>query len=147
LHQRLDATVLRAYGWLAEVEDAAVLQALLTLNLERAHQEARGTVRFLRPAYQRARVKLTRAPVQIEAPLARVVDLRPLPEALDELAGALLAQLRREGAPLQSLDLARRFGGRIGALETDRVEEMLAVLAVAGSVQRTDDGWFSPRRH
>ncbi len=147
LHQRLDATVLRAYGWPAEVEDAAVLQALLTLNLERVHQEARGTVRFLRPAYQRTRVKLTRTPVQIEAPLARVVDLRPLPEALDELAGALLEQLRREGAPLQSLDLARRFGGRIGAQETDRVEEMLAVLAVAGSVQRTDDGWFSPQRH
>ncbi|MBN9481526.1 MAG: class I SAM-dependent DNA methyltransferase [Bordetella sp.] len=147
LHQRLDRAVLQGYGWPEGIEDEATVQALLRLNLERAEAEAGGAVRFLRPAYQRGRVRLTWAPVQIEAPLMRVAERRPLPDALDELAGALLEHLRREGAPLQSLDLARRFDGQIGRRETDRVEQMLAVLAVAGSVQRVDDGWFSPRGH
>ncbi len=85
--------------------------------------------------------------MQIEASLDKVNARKPLPEAPAVLAGVLLEELRREGRPLQPLELARRFDGRIGRRKTDRIEQTLAVLAVAGSVQRTDDGWFSPRRH
>lgn len=147
LHQRLDGAVAKAYGWASDLADAEVLKRLLMLNRDRAAEEARGEVRFLRPDYQQARVKAPRRPVQIEAPLeARPVRLS-LPEAPAALAGALLEELRREGGPLQPIELARRFSSRPGRRIEDRIEQTLAVLAVVGSVQQTDHGWFSPRRN
>jgi hypothetical protein len=73
------------------------------------------------------------------------VVLPPLPHTAEGLAGALLEELNREGGPLHPLDLARRFEGRPGR-HKHRITQTLAVLAVAGSVQHTDLGWFSPRR-
>jgi len=35
-HAKLDAAVLAAYGWPAEISDEAILARLLALNLERA---------------------------------------------------------------------------------------------------------------
>lgn len=66
LHQELDAAVLQAYGWadltpaLASAPGsaahthavAALLQRLVELNTRRATEEAQGTVRWLRPAFQ-----------------------------------------------------------------------------------------------
>lgn len=147
LHRRLDALVHQAYGWPDDMNDSAVIEALLALNHARSDEEARGEVRFLRPDYQQDRVKQAWRPRQIEAPLIRAPQSCPLPDTPAGLAGALLEVLRREGAPLPPCELARRFDGRVGRRETDRVEQMLAVLAVAGSVQRAEDGWFSPRRH
>ena len=68
LHQELDAAVLQAYGWadlapaLANAPGstahthavAALLQRLVELNARRATEEAQGTVRWLRPAFQQA---------------------------------------------------------------------------------------------
>ncbi|MEN5114373.1 DNA methyltransferase [Brevundimonas diminuta] len=147
LHQRLDQQVASAYGWRDAMTDQAALGALLELNRARRVQEERGEIQFLRPTYQAGRIKASARAVQIEASLDKVDARKPLPEAPAVLAGVLLEELRREGRPLQPLELARRFDGRIGRRKTDRIEQTLAVLAVAGSVQRTDDGWFSPRRH
>lgn len=147
LHQRLDQQVASAYGWRDAMTDQAALGALLELNRARRVQEERGEIQFLRPTYQVGRIKASARAVQIEASLDKVNARKPLPEAPAVLAGVLLEELRREGRPLQPLELARRFDGRIGRRKTDRIEQTLAVLAVAGSVQRTDDGWFSPRRH
>lgn len=147
LHQRLDQQVASAYGWRDAMTDQAALGALLELNRARRVQEDRGEIQFLRPTYQAGRIKAFARAVQIEASLDKVNARKPLPEAPAVLAGVLLEELRREGRPLQPLELARRFDGRIGRRKTDRIEQTLAVLAVAGSVQRTDDGWFSPRRH
>lgn len=55
LHERLDALVFGAYGWPAGLSDGEVIGRLVTLNKERAAEEARGIVRWLRPAYQKAR--------------------------------------------------------------------------------------------
>lgn len=147
LHQRLDQQVASAYGWRDAMTDQAALGALLELNRARRVQEERGEIQFLRPTYQAGRIKASARAVQIEASLDKVDARKPLPEAPAVLAGVLLEELRREGRPLQPLELARRFDGRIGRRKTDRIEQTLAVLAVAGSVQQTDDGWFSPRRH
>ncbi|WP_433942331.1 class I SAM-dependent DNA methyltransferase [Brevundimonas diminuta] len=147
LHERLDQQVASAYGWRDGMTDQATLSALLELNRARRVQEEKGEIRFLRPSYQAGRIKSSARAVQIEAPLDRMRTRAPLPDAPAVLAGVLLEELRREGRPLQPLELARRFDGRIGRRKTDRIEQTLAVLAVAGSVQHTDEGWFSPRRH
>ena len=57
LHRRLDTAVLHAYGWpdLAPESSAfpqQVLTRLVALNAARAEEEARGNVRYLRPAFQ-----------------------------------------------------------------------------------------------
>ena len=52
LHERLDAAVAEAYGWPADLPEEEVLARLVALNKERAKEEARGKVRWLRPDYQ-----------------------------------------------------------------------------------------------
>lgn len=58
LHDELDAAVLDAYGWAdlaaptPATRDEALLDRLVQLNAERAREEAAGTVRWLRPAFQ-----------------------------------------------------------------------------------------------
>ena len=55
LHDRLDALVFQAYGWPQDLSDEEVIARLVTLDNERAEEEARGIVRWLRPDYQKAR--------------------------------------------------------------------------------------------
>lgn len=45
LHRALDAAVLAAYGWPADIADEELLERLLALNLERAAEEEQGLVR------------------------------------------------------------------------------------------------------
>lgn len=52
LHERLDAAVADAYGWPVDLADEEVLARLVALNKERAREEKRGLVRWLRPDYQ-----------------------------------------------------------------------------------------------
>ncbi|HEY1073145.1 class I SAM-dependent DNA methyltransferase [Brevundimonas sp.] len=146
LHRRLDAAVLGAYGWPADLSAQAAVAGLVALNRERAIEEARGEVRFLRPDFQAGRVKISRRAVQVEATLDVATSLPSLPDAPGPMASALLHALRQEGVPVGPRALASRFSGRRGRRMEDRIEQTLAVLAVAGSVQRTQDGWFTPRR-
>jgi hypothetical protein len=43
-HRKLDEAVADAYGWPADLPDEAILERLLTLNLDRAREEAAGKV-------------------------------------------------------------------------------------------------------
>uniref|UniRef100_UPI001FA7BF11 class I SAM-dependent DNA methyltransferase n=1 Tax=Pontibacter vulgaris TaxID=2905679 RepID=UPI001FA7BF11 len=49
LHTELDAAVAAAYGWPANVPEEEILEGLVALNKERAAEEARGHIRWLRP--------------------------------------------------------------------------------------------------
>ena len=48
LHDELDAAVFDAYGWPATLSDEEILERLVALNAERAAEEKRGLVRWLR---------------------------------------------------------------------------------------------------
>ncbi len=76
LHDELDAAVTEAYGWPADLPEAEILERLVALNRERAAEEARGLVRWLRPEYQ--------APHAEEPVAAAILDLEP--EAAAEAA-------------------------------------------------------------
>lgn len=52
LHDQLDEAVARAYGWPADLTEQEILANLVALNKERAEEEKRGHVRWLRPDYQ-----------------------------------------------------------------------------------------------
>jgi restriction-modification enzyme MmeI-like protein len=52
LHDKLDRLVFEAYGWPQTLSDEEILEKLVALNHERAAEEKRGHVRWLRPNYQ-----------------------------------------------------------------------------------------------
>lgn len=52
LHDDLDAAVFEAYSWPANLSDEEILEHLVALNAERATEEAKGHIRWLRPEYQ-----------------------------------------------------------------------------------------------
>jgi len=52
IHDDLDAAVFDAYGWPATLTDEEILERLVALNHERAEEEKRGFVRWLRPEFQ-----------------------------------------------------------------------------------------------
>lgn len=52
IHDELDAAVFEAYGWPATLSDEEILERLVALNHERAEEEKRGLVRWLRPEFQ-----------------------------------------------------------------------------------------------
>lgn len=52
LHDDLDAAVAEAYGWPVTLSDEELLERIVALNRERAAEEARGQIRWLRPDLQ-----------------------------------------------------------------------------------------------
>ena len=52
VHDDLDSAVLDAYGWPHDLTDEQLLGRLVALNAERAEEERRGLVRWLRPEFQ-----------------------------------------------------------------------------------------------
>ena len=52
LHDEIDAAVCDAYGWPHDLSDEEIVARVLALNLERAGEEAKGKIRWLRPEYQ-----------------------------------------------------------------------------------------------
>ena len=52
IHDELDAAIFDAYGWPHDLTDEQILERLVALNAERAEEERRGIVRWLRPEFQ-----------------------------------------------------------------------------------------------
>lgn len=144
LHRRLDATVADAYGWEHGLAADDQVARLAALNAERAAEEARGQVRWLRPGYQEGRVKTVSASTSAQMSLAAVAALPRAPERPEILASILMSELGMAGRPVEAAWLARRFSD--GGRARRRIEQTLAILSAAGSVRRTDAGWFAPRR-
>ena len=57
LHDELDAAVADAYGWPWPLTDEEILERVVALNAARAAEEAQGTIRWLRPEYQKPRLE------------------------------------------------------------------------------------------
>lgn len=52
LYDDLDAAVVEAYGWPADLAEPEILQRLVNLNTTRHQEEQSGLIRWLRPEYQ-----------------------------------------------------------------------------------------------
>ncbi|MGL4187811.1 MAG: class I SAM-dependent DNA methyltransferase, partial [Sphaerotilus sulfidivorans] len=164
LHDDLDAAVLEAYGWqdLGPVpwsDDEArqawterLLERLVDLNTRRAAEEARGTIRWLRPEFQDPTAQKAEPQSAIE-----LVGGAPAPEAEDETPAVaapaarqpwpadLPAQMRAvadalatSAQPLDEDALAARFTGR-GPWKK-RLPQILETLEVLGKAQREAGG-------
>ncbi|MDH5829562.1 class I SAM-dependent DNA methyltransferase [Luteimonas sp. M1R5S18] len=172
LHDELDAAVLQAYGWgdllpllrVAHGNDApaegqsredakrafdeAVLERLVALNAERAAEEARGHVRWLRPDFQAPDAR--RAPEQqalatvdaatddeADTPAAAAAAKpQPWPKDTVEQVRAVADLLAASPVPLSIDDIAARFTAR-GPWKK-RLPRLLDMLVALGRAQEQE---------
>ncbi len=139
IHDDLDAAVFEAYGWPTTLTDEESLERLVALNKERADEERRGIVRWLRPEFQNPSAKV--------APTATHAELPGTDEADDgaDAPAKAVAPARPKKTPAQisavrdvvtksadewsAADVARAFKGA-KAEDTEEVLEGLAALGL-----------------
>jgi hypothetical protein len=144
IHDRIDAAVADAYGWPADLTDDDVLHRLVALNQERAAEEAKGHIRWLRPDYQNPTGAQTQAKSgkldlgDAPAPAAaKAVWPKTMPEQVAAVRDALsdLGQATPE-------QVARTFKrGRAVA-----VQPLLESMVALGLANANDSGSYRPTR-
>lgn len=140
IHDDLDAAVFDAYGWPATLSDEQILEKLVALNKERAAEEAKGKVRWLRPEFQIPRAKV--AVKDTELDLGEAAEKAKKPKFPDDRAlqvASLRAALAAAAAPQTPDALARGFAQ--GKKVSPRIADLLLTLSAIGQV-REDKGRF-----
>jgi hypothetical protein len=141
LHDQIDAVVLAAYGWPAGLAEDDVIGRLVDLNRERASEERRGLVRWLRPDYQIETLgPLTHRAGRVQAigSLKTSTSKLVFPAEKKAQAGQVLQLLERSRSPLSADQIAARFRNR-GEIEPD-VRDVLASLSRLGDIESFDNG-------
>jgi hypothetical protein len=154
LHDELDAAVADAYGWPVDLPEADILLNLVALNKERAVEEARGVVRWLRPAYQAPETVTATTPalLPVETDVESIAALIPLepqpwPRELKDQLGALRGVLTSSARlwTLEAVAQAFRSRGRY----RESIAAHLDLLTDLGMLSRVDtaDGprWHRPQ--
>ena len=147
LHKRLDDAVADSYGWPRDLSEAETVARLVALNRERAEEERRGLVRWLRPEYQSSSSgRPADAPQEVEAELV-LPEIAAEAPSLPTEDGAFFLTLQRTlhalPGPATPIEIARRF--RQGGRAAPRIEKGLMVLAVLGNARKTEAGGFIPQ--
>ena len=142
LHDRIDMAVAEAYGWPNDLSDEEILQCLVDLNHERATEEARGHIRWLRPDYQNPGGKQAATKgYQIKAdlgPATVVAEKEPWPKSLPEQIAAVRDALHEMGEATPE-QIARRFK----RARTKSVQPLLDSLSALGDAHKTEDGRYA----
>lgn len=167
LHDELDIAVLAAYGWsdlvapantgdIGHISDTAdLLQRLVNLNPAHAAEEAGGTIRWLRPAFQNP-PRATAVPSQEQASIAledgyapaaavkatsAAVPASAWPAALPEQVRAVAAALAAAPLGLPLAALAAQFKGK-GQWKKDLLP-ILETLAALSRARNSGDLWHN----
>ncbi|MCD0461416.1 type IIL restriction-modification enzyme MmeI [Roseiconus lacunae] len=144
IHDDLDAAVFDAYGWPHDLDDEAILQRLVDLNHERAEEEDRGIVRWLRPEFQNpdGATQTSFAGDEETKPAKKVaaakIQKQPWPKTLPERMVAVQSALGRHGGPADEKQVAAYYT----RANKKQVTELLETLATLGNVRQLDDGRF-----
>jgi hypothetical protein len=150
LHDRLDVTVSQAYGWPVDLPEEELLTRLVELNRERAKEERRGLVRWLRPDYQIPRFGSEKEKAeQIEAEFGEAAAVKAgpkpnFPSAESEQTALVIHALIETGAFADAGAIAARF--KQGQKARPAVAAVLASLFRMGLVSTADGRSFSWRR-
>jgi SAM-dependent methyltransferase len=146
LHDELDAAVAAAYGWPVDLAEDEVLARLVALNKERAAEEAKGFVRWLRPEYQIPRFGSDAEKKQLEAfedveqtPAAAKAIKPNFPTDAVEQVAAVMAALAQREANASAAELARGF--KQGKKCEARVAATLASLARTGFIATAGEAY------
>jgi hypothetical protein len=146
IHDDLDAAVFDAYGWPHDLDNDEILRRLVELNHERAEEEKRGVIRWLRPEYKNPEGLQAGAATQGELPIEREepespavkAGKRPWPKTLPEQAQAVRAVLAEHSSGLTPEQLARLFL----RANTKLVSELLQTLVSLGQARALEGGGY-----
>jgi hypothetical protein len=134
-----------AYGWPVDLSDEEILERLVALNHERADEERRGIIRYLRPEFQnpqgQTQKQIAVADDEEEVkPKAKAKPAKKLtwPKALSKQAAAVQSVLVSINGPASEDDVAMRFN----RANKDRVAELLDTLTSLGKARELEDGRF-----
>ncbi|QFT78105.1 DNA methyltransferase [Erythrobacter sp. THAF29] len=170
IHDEIDREVFAAYGWedlgerlvgkpgattpsphRSEDQEAAeeeLLTRLVALNQERAAEEKRGIVRWLRPDFQKPRLAHKvkgQEDLDIDLVEAGVSEERPWPKDEREQFAVMRDVLAEADAPLSAQAIASLFKGRNTAKRKQRVARVLEIMTDMGGVRQSGEGFFLPR--
>jgi hypothetical protein len=139
IHDDLDAAVFDAYGWPQTLTDEQILEKLVALNAERAAEEARGLIRWLRPEFQAPTQKPTQlvsseAARPSTAPTA--IAARPWPKTFFERASTIrdLVYAIPEGTTFDAQSLDALFTATKTKARTTEIESILDTFAALGQL-------------
>ncbi|MCB1355018.1 MAG: RNA-binding protein [Maritimibacter sp.] len=140
IHDQIDAAVADAYGWPADLSDEDILFRLVALNKERAEEEARGVVRWLRPEYQNPEGKSATKGETSEMELGPAVaaEKAPWPKTLPDQIAAVREALEDAGEATPE-QIARTFK----RARTASVQPLLESLAALGQAVQTESGTYT----
>ena len=158
IHDDLDAAVFEAYGWPTGLTDEEILERLVALNKERADEEARGLVRWLRPDFQASAGGATAQQASLpgadaesddEAPVAARASTPPAaapwPKKLPEQIAAVRDFVLQSSQAHTVDDVARAFKGAKPEPVADLLESLVALgVAVTYEIDG-DKRWRSAR--
>ena len=136
LHDDLDAAVFDAYGWPHDLTDEEILERLVTLNAERAEEERRGVIRWLRPEYQNpAGATAVQASAELDTGLpaaAGVADkqIRPWPKELPAQITAVRGVVTANAGESWSAERAARLFKGAKRAQVEVVLESLSALGL-----------------
>ena len=141
LHDQIDIAVAEAYGWPINLTDDEILHRLVALNHERAAEEARGLIRWLRPDYQNPAGHAAAVQAQqseLDVGPTDTATKTPWPKALPEQIAAVRSVLQEMGdaTPDQIAKRVSRAQGR-------SVQPLLESLAALGQAQSVEGGRFA----
>jgi hypothetical protein len=153
LHDDLDAAVFDAYGWPHDLTDEQILERLVALNAERAAEERRGLIRWLRPEFQNpsgakpaTQQKLDKTESD-DGPDAVVVPATAAtwPKKLPEQIAAVRDLVAKGAAEWTVADVVAAFKGAKKA-DVEEVLDSLAALGLLATYQtRKARRWKSTR--
>jgi hypothetical protein len=140
IHEDLDVAALEAYGWPANLTDEEILSRLVQLNAERVEEERTGTIRWLRPEYQKPSEGVAVAfGTDVEtSPDAKKKAKLIWPKTIPEQARAIRQALTSQIGAVTPKQLAKKFS----RANVDRVEELLQTLVSLGQARETEEGRY-----
>jgi hypothetical protein len=163
LHDELDAAVAEAYGWALTpgpspgergvLSSDEILTRLVALNAERAAEEAKGTVRWLRPEYQAPVGSGSKQQAAVQGKLvedeeaslppatATANSPREWPDELPAQAATLTEVLASLSAPASVEDIAAHFEGKRTKKRLEEMTRLLETLAAVGRARKGRSGW------
>jgi hypothetical protein len=152
LHDDLDAAVFDAYGWPHDLTDEQILERLVALNAERAAEERRGLIRWLRPEFQNptgakaaTQEKLAATDEPEEAALPAAATAATWPKKLAEQIAAVRNLLTKGVAEWTVAEVAAAFKGAKKA-DVEEVLDSLAALGILATYETRKTRRWKPTR-
>jgi hypothetical protein len=149
LHDELDSAVAEAYGWSWPEPPALILERLVALHDRRVEEEAGGTIRWLRPEYQRPRFGVDVADanpaptLDLPATTATVAGaatvIVPAPWPSDAIGQITVLRSMAAMTPVSIEEAVQRL---VGA-KRDIVHRHLETLAMLGEVRDVGGGRYA----